>query len=98
MSKDIQCPYCDGWLSHDDEQNEPDVTHQRQCRHCEKNFIFYIEYYPSFREHKADCLNGEPHDWEDLRISEYDKEWYEMHRQCKSCDLREYKLAERSAK
>lgn len=76
--REIECPYCEKDNEYDTEQNAEDVPHQMECRECEKTFVFYVSYCPSFSSCKADCLNGAPHQWEDmLRGDEYMLEHYE---------------------
>lgn len=63
---DIKCPYCNYGqeINHDDGQGyTEDEKHQQQCSACDKVFTFTTAisfYYEAF---KADCLNGEEHDW-----------------------------------
>lgn len=46
---DLMCPYCDENLgNHIDDCHEQDVEYEHQCPKCEKNFIFTINYWPSF--------------------------------------------------
>lgn len=65
MSKDVRCPYCGAWqeINHDDGQGyAEDQRHQQQCHACDKTYVFTtsVRYY--YSSHKADCLNGAPHD------------------------------------
>jgi hypothetical protein len=67
MSKDINCPYCGKELDidHDDGRGyEEDVTHQQQCTHCDKHFVFTTSIVFMYYPEKADCLNGKKHKWE----------------------------------
>lgn len=90
MNKDIQCPYCEGWHEHDGERNESCVSYPMECRHCERNFLFQIEYYPTFTERKADCLNGASHEWKDrLKNNEYYRSYFKKWRVCEWCEKEE---------
>lgn len=65
----LYCPYCD----HDcgdyfDDMHDSNVDYEWECEGCEKSFIFTIEYDPTFTGHKADCLNGGEHKWENSTI------------------------------
>ena len=64
MTGDINCPYCDAELNicHDDGQGfKEDVAYEMECSECEKNFVYYTSISYSYSSHKADCLNGQPH-------------------------------------
>jgi hypothetical protein len=85
--KDINCPYCNAEIdiNHDDghgyEENE---LHQQECNKCGKVFVFttYISY--SYTPYKAECLNGEPHDYKSTHT--YPIEFTEM--ECTMCGER----------
>ena len=67
MSKDVECPYCghEFEICHDDgHASIEDEIYHEQCPKCEKNFVFTICYHISYREYKADCLNGGEHDYQ----------------------------------
>lgn len=87
MSKDFQCPYCGSWQEHDTDQSKSGPLHQTSCFECEKSFVFSVEYYPTFSVHKADCLNGAPHDYKDrLEGNEYYQQYFSKWIQCRDCD------------
>jgi hypothetical protein len=57
----VKCPYCEKEIeiNHDDGFGyEEGVTHQQECPHCEKTFVFetYISF--DYELKKAECLNG----------------------------------------
>ena len=79
----LDCPYCEEEVNVPDECAEPNVPHEAECPHCGKNFIFYVEYYPSFVELKAPCLNGEPHDYQP--ICGAPAEYFVNKRRCSYC-------------
>lgn len=58
-----QCPYCNEMIDDPDECYEPDVTYEHECPHCEKVFVFTVDYIRVYRENRAACLNGEPHNF-----------------------------------
>lgn len=81
---DLYCPYCDDNLgNHVDDCHEPDEEYEHQCPKCEKNFIFTIDYYPSFSSNKADCLNGGEHDYR--VITGFPREYFINKRRCHMC-------------
>lgn len=97
MMKEIQCPYCEQDNEHDSEQADPNTLHYMQCRECEKNFAFEIDYCPRFYERKADCLNGGDHNWRDL-LPYASSNHYDLYRECRGCNKREYKLKPKEEK
>lgn len=63
---DMQCPYCgaDQEVCHDDGHGyAEDVRHEHECTECEKLFVFNTYISLDYTPHKADCLNGAPHDF-----------------------------------
>jgi len=63
---DLECPYCEQGLkvNHDDGGGyAQDVSHQMECKHCGRSFIFQTEISFSYTPYPADCLNGIPHDY-----------------------------------
>lgn len=79
------CPYCD--KENEDpylEQPRVDEVFEHECEHCEKNFVFTIDWNISYSEEKADCLNGGEHNWE--KICGYPEEVYRNKRRCSMCD------------
>jgi len=85
MIQHVECPYCDNWneVNHDDYYfyYNQGVPHEMLCQSCEKHFVFYTEISLSYKAQKADCLNGEEHDWVPMKT--IPKEFTEM--QCKHC-------------
>lgn len=79
----FNCPYCDVDLGFPDDCREPDTTYEWQCRGCNKNFIFTIEYSPDYNCSKADCLNGIGHNYE--KIVGYPTEYYKNKERCSMC-------------
>lgn len=82
---DINCPYCDAELEvcHDDGFGyEESVKHQMECGECGKNFVFETSISFSYDAEKADCLNGESHEYK-LSCT-FPKEFSKM--VCKHCD------------
>ena len=64
---DLECPYCEKGLdiNHDDGFGyEEGVTHQMDCEHCGKSFVFTTSILYLFEPEKADCLNGGKHDYQ----------------------------------
>ncbi len=64
---DVYCPYCDAGqeINHDDGFGyEEDITYEMQCSECEKNFVFTTSISFNHEAEKADCLNGEDHNYE----------------------------------
>jgi len=58
----INCPYC-GYKNDVDEPYDYIDGGEYQCSECEKNFWLIVEYDPFAHAYKADCLNGEPHNF-----------------------------------
>lgn len=82
---DCHCPYCSSEIEicHDDGYGyEEDQLHQQECGACGKTFTFSttISYY--YETFKADCLNGEQHQWEPTTT--HPKIYTKM--RCKTCE------------
>lgn len=63
---DMLCPYCEAKqeVNHDDGFGySEDYAHQHECTECEKLFVFHTVITFSYHPQKADCLNGEDHEW-----------------------------------
>jgi hypothetical protein len=83
--KDMDCPYCGNGVDNNTDQWEPEATHEMQCPHCEKYFVFTISYIPFYDVEKADCLNGSEHNHQPMTT--YPVEFTEM--RCTMCgDMR----------
>jgi len=66
MMSEVRCPYCSSEveINHDDGQGyAEDVLHQQQCGKCDKIFTFSTTIHFSYELFRADCLNGESHNW-----------------------------------
>ncbi len=59
----LECPYCGKDMDDPDDKGESGMLHEHECPHCEKYFVFEVEYNPSYSSRKADCLNGGEHDY-----------------------------------
>lgn len=59
----LECPYCEKEIAEVDDCNDPCMTYEHICHHCEKTFIFEVEYTKHYSASKADCLNGGEHDY-----------------------------------
>jgi hypothetical protein len=80
----LECPYCEADLGdYVDECHDSNVDYEYECPKCGKSFIFTIEYYPSFTSNKADCLNGEEHQFEDM--VGFPEEYFKGRKKCKDC-------------
>ena len=80
----INCPYCKAGLeiNHDDGFGyEEGVKHQMECGKCEKTFIFETSVLFYYEAEKADCLNGEKHEYK--ITSTYPTEFSRM--ECSIC-------------
>jgi DNA-directed RNA polymerase subunit RPC12/RpoP len=56
---ELHCPYCDESLgSSIDDCHEQDVEYEYQCPKCDKDFIFRIDYDPSFTSDKLEEKKG----------------------------------------
>lgn len=63
---DVFCPYCDAEqeINHDDCFGyEEDMKHGMQCSECGKSFVFTTSISIDYHAEKADCLNGEKHEY-----------------------------------
>lgn len=93
---DIECPYCEKGLdiNHDDGFGyEENVKHQMDCPQCKKTFVFTTVISYDYEPEKADCLNGDKHDY--AITSTAPKEFSKM--RCTMCDdERELTPAERT--
>lgn len=84
---DIDCPYCGHGqeVCHDDGENyDESVTHQMECYKCEKEFVFTTCISFDYDPEKADCLNGEVHDWKAIPTAP--RQYTKM--RCSMCDDR----------
>jgi DNA-directed RNA polymerase subunit RPC12/RpoP len=78
----IECPYCGSLLEDPDDCNEPDKTYEYDvCPHCEKSFIFTLDYTVNYYPAKADCLNGAVHQEE--RTKTYPPQYSRI--RCRMC-------------
>lgn len=85
--EDVNCPYCgEGQeINHDDGYGyEEDQLYEQECGECEKTFTFTTSISFHYEGHKADCLNGAPHKWENTITTPV--EFTEM--RCVDCDER----------
>lgn len=78
------CPYCNKECEADSELRNPSENYEHECEHCEKNFVYTIDYDIIYYEEKADCLNGGKHNYE--KICGYPRELFENKRRCSMCD------------
>lgn len=80
-----KCPYCNCEIeiNHDDGYgyNEGE-KHQQQCRKCYKYFIFETTIIIDHKLSKADCLNGEEHNFK--LVKAFPEEYSRM--VCSTCD------------
>ena len=84
--KDMECPYCgaDQDVCHDDGAGySEDQRHEQNCWNCDKTFVFSTFISFSYTPHKADCLNGSPHN---LKMSSTFPKEHAMMR-CRDCDF-----------
>jgi len=85
--EDVSCPYCGTYqdINHDDGYGyEEDVKHEQQCNNCDKYFTYTTSIVYYYEAEKADCLNGDEHDWEPTHT--YPKEFTKM--ECTYCGER----------
>ena len=92
---DIECPYCEKEfdICHDDGFGYTEgVKHHQECPHCEKMFVFETSISFYYEPEKADCLNGDKHDYK--MTSTAPREFSQM--ECTMCgDVREMTDKER---
>lgn len=93
---EVTCPYCEYEfeLSHDGGlYYQEDHGVETECPKCDKTFLVYGSCSWSWEGHKADCLNGLPHQW-----SAWYKLWEDAkghpdqmyaRRRCESCEKEE---------
>ena len=82
---DVNCPYCNAELEidHDDGFGyEEDIAHEMECSECEKRFLFYTSISFYYKAKKADCLNGEKHNYQLTHT--HPQEFSKM--RCDDCD------------
>ena len=80
---DLQCPYCDEEIEITNEGYEQDEQVEMDCPYCERSYIMTVQYDVSYTPYKADCLNGEPHDWKEIHGSP--REYFINKRRCSIC-------------
>lgn len=88
----FECPYCEEELEEPDLDGcKPMEIYEDECPHCERKFGFTIEYSVEYSTHKAECLNGGTHDWNDiLSYNKHMEEYYSVYRECKGCGKEEH--------
>jgi len=62
--KDVKCPYCGHEQNVDHEDVDEGQLNEDQCQECEKYFVYDMSILITYEAHKADCLNGSPHEYE----------------------------------
>jgi len=77
-----QCPYCEETMNDPEECYEQGITYELECPHCEKNFVFTVDYIRTYDERKADCLNGGEHNYQ--KTNTYPPEYAKL--RCTMCD------------
>ncbi len=77
------CPYCDKECEPSCDLRDQDVQYEHNCEHCEKNFVYHIDYDPCYSEEKADCLNGGEHNYEPMCGAP--KEFFKDKFRCSMC-------------
>lgn len=85
--KDTECPYCNTEINicHDDGYGyEEGVIHQQECSKCGKTFVYDTSISFHYSTSKADCLNGQSHDYKPNKT--YPIEFTKM--ACSMCDDR----------
>lgn len=78
-----KCPYCKQEIADPDECYEQDTPYEWECRHCGKNFIFYVDYIRTYSEYQAPCLNGGEHEWKPIRG--FPEEYFKNKQRCEVC-------------
>lgn len=84
---DLECPYCGKGIDicHDDGFGyQEDVSHEMECEHCGKSFVFNTSISYHYHPYKADCLNDGKHDFQ--LTTTYPREWTQM--ECSMCGER----------
>lgn len=81
---DVNCPYCGAGqeINHDDDYGfiEDEIFNQ-DCSKCGKTFIYRTFITLDYEANKADCLNGEPHNYKPTNT--FPKEYTQM--RCDMC-------------
>jgi len=57
----LYCPYCKKDVDDPDDCYNTDERYDYECPHCEKTFLFTLDYTTNYHPIKADCLNGGEH-------------------------------------
>lgn len=65
---DLECPYCKKEIDDPDDCYETDRDYEHECYHCEKNFVFQVEYTRHYSANKAECLNGGDHRYKERKL------------------------------
>ena len=65
---DLQCPYCEEELDDPDDAYEPERDYEHSCPHCDKSFVFQVEYTRHYSANKAECLNGGEHRYKERKL------------------------------
>jgi uncharacterized Zn finger protein len=80
---ELICPYCNNNCYPDDEYREEDKDYEHECEHCGKYFNYSIQYYSSYTSNKAPCLNGEEHNYQ--QIKGFPEEYLKNRYRCSWC-------------
>jgi hypothetical protein len=89
VSFDLTCPYCDKDVKPCEDSRDQSVNIEKECPHCEKTFLYQIEYEPTYQAWEVPCLNGGEHDYR--RICGAPAEYFINRRRCHHCS-KEIKL------
>lgn len=80
---DFECPYCGKDLCEPGDCREMERNYEWECGYCGKVFQFSVDYTINFYTKKADCLNGDPHDYR--KIVGAPDWWFKDKRRCSMC-------------
>jgi len=87
MYNDIDCPYCGegNEINHDDGYGyEENKTHEQECSHCGKIFVYTTSINFHYEPEQAPCKNGGEHDWEQMHGAP--EEYFKNRQRCSYCD------------
>ena len=82
-----ECPYCekDTEICHDDGYGyDESRIYEQECQHCGKTFAYRTQISFDYETHKAPCMNGGQHDYEDRKRYGAGESW--TYQRCKNCE------------
>jgi hypothetical protein len=81
----VECPYCEAEFEvcqDDGHATDESETYEQECHYCEKTFALQVAIHWDFNGHKAECMNGGPHNLVEIMSTAH---WHVGYKYCKDC-------------